>query len=116
MLVVDDDPDALDAVVQLLAAHGWSVAAASSGRAAIDTAREWLPDVVVVDLIMPEVTGADVCAAVRAAPQLHGTRLLVLSGAEDARLVAAECNADGALGKPVSSATLIREVERLLGS
>lgn len=116
VLVVDDDPDTLDVVTEALATEGWDVVRASSGREALDLAQRSPPDLAVVDLIMPEVTGADVCAAFRRDPRLSSARLLVLSAAEDTRVVAAECDADGAVTKPFTLALLVREVRRLLGS
>ena len=115
VLVVDDDVETLDAVADALAGLGHEVTRASSGRDALARALAAPPDVAIVDLMMPEVSGADVCAAFRREPRLAGARLLVLSGAEDTRLVAAECDADGAITKPFPLPLLVHEVERLLG-
>jgi len=77
---------------------------------------EEAPDIAVIDLIMPEVSGQEVCRAIRADPRLSQTRILVLSAAEDARMVAAECDADGAITKPFTTALLLHEVRRLAAS
>lgn len=116
VLVVDDDLDTLDTVAESLAIEGWDVMRASSGMEALRIARSESPDVAVVDLIMPEMSGQEVCAAIRREPTLAATRVLVVSAAEDTRMVAAECDADGAITKPFTLALLLREIRRLLGT
>lgn len=116
VLVVDDDQDTLDTMAESLAVEGCDVSRASSGMEALRIARAEPPDVAVVDLIMPEMSGQEVCAAIRREPNLGSTRLLVVSAAEDTRMVAAESDADGAITKPFTLALLLREVRRLLGT
>jgi len=116
ILVVDDDPDTLELVGRSLEEQGWTVRRAPSGREAIARAMEQPPDVAVVDLIMPEVGGEQVCATLRRDSRFSHTRVLVLSGAEDTRLVAASCDADSAVTKPFTVDVLVREVRRLLRS
>lgn len=116
ILVVDDDRETLDTVADALESEGWEVQRALSGREALDLASRIVPDVAVIDLIMPEMSGQEVCLALRRDPKLRGTRLLVLSGAEDTRLAAAESDADGAIIKPFTVALLLSEVRRLLGT
>jgi CheY-like chemotaxis protein len=115
ILVVDDDPEIVDLVADALEVEGWIVRRASSGREALRMIAEQPPDVAIVDLIMPEISGEDVCAEIRRNPKLARTRVLVLSAAEDTRLVAAACDADGAVMKPFTVGLLIHEVRRLVG-
>jgi CheY-like chemotaxis protein len=115
ILVVDDDPETVDLVADALEEQGWTVRRAMSGREGLAKAWEHPPDVAVVDLIMPEVDGEQVCAALRRDPRFSHTRVLVLSGAEDTRLVAAACDADSAVTKPFTLDLLVREVRRLTG-
>lgn len=115
VLVVDDDRETLETVVEALKTEGWDVLAARSGREAIELAASRTPDVAVIDLIMPEMSGQEVCLAMRRDPKLRGTRLLVLSAAEDTRVAAAESDADGAITKPFTVGLLLSEVRRLLG-
>lgn len=116
VLVVDDDPETLETVADALEIEGWEVQRAASGREALEMAQAAVPDVAVIDLIMPEISGQEVCMAMRRDARLRSTRLLVLSGAEDTRLAAAESDADGAIIKPFTVALLLREVRRLLGT
>jgi CheY-like chemotaxis protein len=115
ILVVDDDPDTVSLVAEALEEQGFEVRRAAGGREALVKAKERVPRVAVVDLIMPEVGGETVCAELRRDPAFADTRVLVLSGAEDTRLVAAGCDADSAVTKPFTTELLVHEVRRLMG-
>jgi len=113
ILVVDDDPETVSLVADALEEEGFTVRCAFGGREALVLATERAPDVAIVDLIMPEIDGEQVCAALHRDARFTKTRVLVLSGAEDTRIVAAGCDADGAITKPFTSELLVREVRRL---
>jgi two-component system, chemotaxis family, response regulator PixH len=115
ILVVDDDPDTVALVAEVLENEGYCVRRATGGQEALDRAAASPPDVAIVDLIMPEVGGEDVCSALRRDPRYSETRILVLSAAEDTRMVAASCDADSAVTKPFTTELLVREVRRLMG-
>jgi PAS domain S-box-containing protein len=68
VLVVDDDPEALELVRHALEGEGHQVLEADGGRVGIERARETLPDVVILDLLMPDVSGFDVADALRSSP------------------------------------------------
>jgi len=115
ILVVDDDPETVNLVAEALEEQGFAVRRATGGREALAKANERVPRVAVIDLIMPEVGGEEVCAALRHNARFAKTRVLVLSGAEDTRLVAAGCDADSAVTKPFTTELLVHEVRRLIG-
>jgi CheY-like chemotaxis protein len=115
ILVVDDDPETVSLVAEVLEEEGFRVRRATGGREALAQAAELAPDVAIVDLIMPEIGGEEVCAELRRNPRYTSTRVLVLSGAEDTRMVAASCDADSAVTKPFTTELLVREVRRLTG-
>ena len=79
VLMVDDDPAALELHAAALAPAGYEVMRAGGGAEGIDLARRHRPDVVVLDLMMPEVSGFDVLAALRADPQLRRIPVLVVT-------------------------------------
>jgi CheY-like chemotaxis protein len=88
VLVVDDNEDVAESLRELLEARGYEARAALSGRQALELAPAFVPDTVICDMKMPEMNGAQVCAALRADPRLAASRLIILSGsaAEDGLL------------------------------
>jgi CheY-like chemotaxis protein len=79
VLVVDDDPKAVEVVAVRIQAMGSTVLRAYNGRDAIDMAREQLPDVIVLDLMMPEVSGFDVVSALSASPKTASIPVIVVT-------------------------------------
>jgi PAS domain S-box-containing protein len=79
VLVVDDDPKAVEVVAVRIQAMGSTVLRAYNGRDAIDMAREQLPDVIVLDLMMPEVSGFDVVSALNASPKTASIPVIVVT-------------------------------------
>jgi CheY-like chemotaxis protein len=82
VLVVDDDPKAVELVAALVVGLSGTVQRASGGREAIDLAQRDLPDLVVLDLMMPEVNGFDVVAALRGRPETARIPILVVTAKE----------------------------------
>jgi len=76
VLVVDDEANILSTLGPLLRSHGYEVSTAANGRAALDAVRGSAPDLVVLDLGLPDIDGVDVCASVRAQSNVP---ILVLS-------------------------------------
>jgi two-component system CheB/CheR fusion protein len=108
ILVVDDNVDAAESLGTMLKFTGHDVRVVHGGRDALTTAREFLPQVMIVDLGMPDVDGYEVARAVRADPQLAAARLIALSGygqAEDRRRTK-EVGFDQHLVKPVEREAL----------
>lgn len=107
VLVIDDDTDVVDAMSEILAAEGHQVLTASNGREALNIARTHRPDLVLLDLEMPEMDGRAFLAAVEAAPDLCGLRIVVVSGADDACDLHLE-----ALQKPLRLDSLLAVIDR----
>ena len=79
VLVVDDEPANIDMLDALLTPAGFGVLKAGGGRQGIDTARSQLPDLILLDLMMPDVTGFDVVEALRAEEATHSIPIMVLT-------------------------------------
>jgi PAS domain S-box-containing protein len=79
VLIVDDDPNAVELIALRVTGMGGTVSRAYGGREAIDMARSELPDVIVLDLIMPEVNGFDVVAALNERPETAAIPVLVVT-------------------------------------
>ncbi len=83
VLVVDDDEDAVDTMREILSEEGHVVLCASNGRQALELVHERHPNLVLLDLNMPELDGRGFIDAVRRETSLPPMRIIVLSGAED---------------------------------
>jgi twitching motility two-component system response regulator PilH len=116
ILVVDDSPTETHQFVNVLAKHGHQVLTASSGGDGIDLANEELPDVILMDVVMPGINGFQ---ATRQLTRAHETRhipiIIISSKSQDADRVWGERQgASGYLTKPVDERTLISAVNGVL--
>lgn len=112
VLVVDDDRGVQDAVREELANREYEVVIASDGDAAIRLLEVLAPDVLVLDLKLPHVSGPMVAAKLNMLPSRP--RVLICSALAGADEIANDVGADGVLAKPFVRADLRHEVERLL--
>jgi two-component system KDP operon response regulator KdpE len=113
ILVVDDEPNILGAMEPLLKSHGYEVITAMSGRSAIAAAAREAPDVIVLDLGLPDMNGVDVCRTVREA---HGAPIIILSarGAEADKVQALDAGADDYVTKPFGAEELLARIRVVL--
>jgi two-component system KDP operon response regulator KdpE len=109
VLVVDDDPGILLAVRRALEARNYDVTAVETGRRVIAIVDEWQPDVVVLDLVLPDADGIDLCRAIRSR---SNAAILVLSAVGDDRkkVAALDEGADDYVTKPFSMDELLARV------
>jgi DNA-binding response OmpR family regulator len=113
VLVVDDDPTVREVVVSYLRAEGYAVSEAADGRTALARVTAEAPDLVVLDIMLPEVDGLEVCRQVRATSQIPIIMLTAL-GTESDRVVGLEMGADDYLTKPFSPRELVLRVASVL--
>lgn len=117
ILVVDDDPDIVEFVSEILTMNHYQVQAAENGRAGIDKARKFLPDLVILDLMMPDMHGFEVCQAIRADDKLKDVRIIVSSGKRyqvDAR-AADRLGGNMFVPKPYKVSQMMEAVVALIG-
>ena len=116
VLLVEDHPDLLHAMQECVETLGFDPVVATDGKSAINCLREECPDLVCLDVVLPESNGYEVCNFIRNAPHLRDVRVLMMSGrglaAEHA--FAEEAGADDFLPKPFSREDFRRRVKRLL--
>jgi PAS domain S-box-containing protein len=113
VLVVDDDPSLREMLRQQLAERGYEVRLAKNGYDAIQSVRAKRPDVVILDVMMPEISGFDVAAVLKADPQTHGIPIIILSIVQDAER-GYRLGVDKYLTKPTEADVLVTEVHRVL--
>lgn len=108
VLVVDDDEDAVDTMREILSEEGHEVLCASNGRQALDLVHERRPNLVLLDLNMPELDGRGFIDAVRRETSLPPMRIIVLSGAEDT----SDLESWEVIHKPLRLDTLLGLIDR----
>ena len=113
ILVVDDDPGVLDVVAFTLRREGFDVDEERDGRTALDAARARNYDIVILDVMLPLVSGTDVCRALRAESDVPIV-MLTARDAERDRVLGLEIGADDYVTKPFSSAELLSRVRAIL--
>ncbi len=117
VLVVDDDKSTRSIIAFHLESNGITVLQASGGRDALEVAKQSRPDLITLDVMMPELSGYDVVDALRKDPALRDIPVVLLSvlGGIGNQAHALHIGADAYLDKPVSGPRLLRTVHSLLG-
>ena len=113
LLVVDDDPQVYKIISRLLDPEKYRVEGAEDGLTALKMIKELRPELLILDLMMPGMSGWEVCQAVKGNPNTHGTMILVLS-AKDAQVDRRRCfemGADDYETKPFHIGSLARKIE-----
>lgn len=116
ILIVDDYPDALDIWAIFLRSSGYRVSTAADGAEAIEKAEQLLPDLIVLDLELPRISGFDVARRLRSNPETQSIPLIAATGYSHIRQLdrAREAGFDQIVVKPCDPDLLIEEIERLL--
>ncbi len=113
VLVVDDEPIVTEVVQRYLIREGYQVRVAADGRTALKEARDTAPDLVVLDLMLPEIDGLDVCRQLRA-ESFVPIIMLTAKGEESDKILGLGLGADDYLTKPFSPGELIARVKAVL--
>jgi two-component system phosphate regulon response regulator PhoB len=116
ILVVDDEPDLLELVRVNLRQAGYEVETAENARVALELMKRSAPDLVVLDLMLPDVSGTEVCRRMRADADLADTPIIMLTARADEvdRVVGLELGADDYVTKPFSPRELTLRVRAVL--
>jgi two-component system, OmpR family, alkaline phosphatase synthesis response regulator PhoP len=116
ILIVEDDPDIAELVARYLDKAGFVTERVATGRDALTSIAARLPDLVVLDLMLPHVDGLEVCRAVRAYEATAALPIIMLTARaeESERIVGLELGADDYLAKPFSPNELVARVRALL--
>ena len=116
ILVVDDELDILEFVGYNLRKEGYTVLTANNGLTAIEIAKEKTPDLVILDVMMPDMDGIETCERMRAIPKLTNTIITFLTArSEDySQIAGLEAGADDYITKPIRPKVLLSRVKALL--
>ena len=116
ILVVDDESDVSDLVAYHLKAKGFQVEVVNNPNSSIGTARSFLPDLVILDVMMPDINGIHICRMLRSDPKLKKVPVIFLTAKaeENDRVQGLEIGADDYICKPFSTKELVLRVQTIL--
>ncbi len=116
ILIVEDEPDAIDLIEYNLVGAGYRVKSTSSGSEALALARSILPNLIILDVMLPEIDGFDLCKLLRRSADTASVPIIMLTAkaAEDDRVRGLELGADDYVTKPFSPRELVLRVKKLL--
>lgn len=118
VLVVDDEPDAVELMTASLEGAGYEVLSAADGMQALHQARSRLPDLILLDLMLPDIDGFSVCEILRCQPSTNHIPIILLTAlaGEMPRLHGFEIGALDYCVKPVGVRDLVKRVEAALAT
>jgi two-component system alkaline phosphatase synthesis response regulator PhoP len=113
---VDDEPDILEIVGYNLLQEGYQIVTAANGREAVAKAKSELPQLIIMDVMMPEMDGMEACESIRKIPELSNVMIAFLTARnEDYSQVAGfDAGADDYINKPIKPKLLVSKVKALL--
>ena len=114
ILVAEDHRDSREAIVALLEAVGYLVSVAENGREAVERATAELPDLVLMDVMMPEIDGFDATRRLRADERTRYLPIIAVTAMEGAREGVLAAGADDCIPKPVDTRLLLGRIRAVL--
>lgn len=116
ILLVDDEPDILDIIKYNLEKEGFDVHTCNNGRQAVEKAEQIHPDLILLDVMMPEMDGMETCIELRANERLKDTLIAFLTarGEDYSQIAGFEAGADDYITKPIKPRVLVSRVKALL--
>ena len=115
ILVVDDDKDIVEILKYNLKNSGYSVKSANNGIEAIKKAKRFLPDLILMDVMMPEMSGIEACSEIKEINELSNTIIIFLSArSEDYTQISAyDAGADDYISKPIKPKVLLKKISNI---
>jgi two-component system, OmpR family, alkaline phosphatase synthesis response regulator PhoP len=116
ILLVDDEPDVLDFLSFNLQKEGYEVFTASDGREAVQMAKKVSPNLILLDVMMPEMDGIEACKEIRTLPECKNTLIVFLTArTEDySQIAGLDAGADDYVSKPIKPRVLVSRIKALL--
>ena len=110
ILIVEDHRDSREALRALFEAFGYVVTEATNGREAVDVARRDIPNLILMDIMMPELDGFDASRLIRCLPGFERTPIIAVTAMEDAQKLALQAGMNDYVRKPVDIRRLLTKV------
>lgn len=116
VLIVDDEPDLVETLTLMLKNHGFRVTSASNGIEGLEKAKTELPDIIILDLMMPEMDGFEMCKQLKSNEETSGIPIIILTAKSDteSRFKTFKYKADYYIVKPFHLPNLVSKINELL--
>ncbi len=117
ILVVDDDPDILFATSRVIKKAGYQTFTADSGKEAMEAVKTIVPDLILMDVVMPDAEGPDLCRRIKNDPNFKGIYVLLTSGTRvesEQQADGLDSGADGYIARPLSNRELLSRVDSMV--
>lgn len=115
ILIVDDEADIIEIVSYNLIAQGWEVKSANNGLEALEVLKNYTPDLILIDVMMPQMDGITLCQTIRQAPEnTFLIAMLTARGEDYSQIAGFEAGADDYITKPIRPAVLVSRLKALL--
>lgn len=115
ILIVDDDPDIREILTYNLSNEGYNVKSAINGVEALKKAKKFIPDIILLDVMMPEMDGIEACSQLREIESLSKSMVIFLSarGEDFTQIAAFDAGADDYINKPVKPKILLKKISSI---
>ncbi|HEX7367574.1 MAG TPA: response regulator transcription factor [Pelobium sp.] len=116
ILIVDDEPDILELIEYTLKKEGYTVFTALNGKEAVQEARKCLPDLIILDVMMPKMDGIEACRVLRAMPEFKNTFMVFLTARSEeySEIAGFNVGADDYIAKPIKPRALLSRINAIL--
>ena len=116
ILIVDDEPDILELIEYNLKKEGYQVFTASNGQEAVAEAKKTLPDLIILDIMMPKMDGIEACRIMRTMPEFKNTFMVFLTARSEeySEIAGFNVGADDYIAKPIKPRALVSRINAIL--
>ncbi|RWY50026.1 response regulator transcription factor [Mucilaginibacter gilvus] len=116
ILIVDDEPDILELIEYNLKKEGYQVYSARNGQEAVAEAKKTLPDLIVLDIMMPKMDGIEACRIMRTMPEFKNTFMVFLTARSEeySEIAGFNVGADDYIAKPIKPRALVSRINAIL--
>lgn len=116
ILVVDDEPDIVELIAYNLKREGYQVHTAANGQEAVTTAKKVMPDLIILDVMMPKMDGIEACRIMRSMPEFKSTFMVFLTARSEeySEIAGFNVGADDYIAKPIKPRALLSRINAIL--